>query len=258
MRIVVTASAAGLDAPLSAVFGRCPIYVFVDAETMHFEAVTNPSVSAGGGAGVQAAQFIVERGAEGVVTGNIGPNAFRVLQSAGVPVYLCQDGIVRQAVEAYQAGRLPSADAATVTQHAGGGHAPREAGGSGQRIAVSALGESGLDSAVSPHFGRCPYFVLVDVEEEAVRSVQTVVNPYYGHHQPGQVPGFIHSQGANVMLTGGMGGRALSFFDQHGIQAVTGAAGTVREAVEAFLSGSLEGGGPCLESIEHGHGSPHA
>jgi predicted Fe-Mo cluster-binding NifX family protein len=71
------------------------------------------------------------------------------------------------------------------------------------------------------------------------------------------VPGFVRDQGAEVMLTGGMGGRALGFFQQHGIQAVTGAAGTARDAVEQFLSGSLRGGGPCPESIEHGHGRAH-
>jgi len=121
------------------------------------------------------------------------------------------------------------------------------------RVAISANENNGLDSAVSPHFGRCPYFVLVDVEGQEVKAIQTVPNPYYGHHQPGQVPGFIQSQGADVMLTGGMGGRALQFFRQAGIQPVTGAAGTAGHALEQFLSGGLEGGAPCRESIEHGH-----
>lgn len=123
------------------------------------------------------------------------------------------------------------------------------------RIAVSANENNGLDSAVSPHFGRCPYFVLVDVEGRQIQTVETLANPYYGNHQPGQVPGFIHSQGAGVMLTGGMGGRAFQFFQQYGIQAVTGATGTVRHTVERFLDGTLQGGVPCRESIEHGHGS---
>jgi len=96
------------------------------------------------------------------------------------------------------------------------------------RIAVSADDKNGLDSVVSPHFGRCPHFVLVDLDDHDVTEVQVVDNPYYGHHQPGQVPGFIDSLGANVMLTGGMGGRAIMFFQQLGIEGVTGAYGTVR------------------------------
>ena len=121
------------------------------------------------------------------------------------------------------------------------------------RIAVSIDNNNGLDSIVSPHFGRCPHFALIDMEGSEVGTVNVVDNPYYGNHRPGQVPAFINSHDANVMLTGGMGGRAIMFFEQFGIQAVTGAAGTVRQALERYLGGSLQGAAPCRESQEHGH-----
>jgi len=126
------------------------------------------------------------------------------------------------------------------------------------RIAVSADQDKGLDSVVGPHFGRCPYFVLVDVEECQVTAVRTVENPFYAAHQPGQVPGFIHSQGASVMLTGGMGGRAIEFFQQYGVEPVTGAFGTVQMSLEAYLGGALEGAAACRESQDHGHGDAPA
>jgi predicted Fe-Mo cluster-binding NifX family protein len=122
------------------------------------------------------------------------------------------------------------------------------------RIAVSADNRNGLESVVSPHFGRCPFFVLVDLEDSTVAEVHELENPYYAQHQPGQVPSFIHEQGANVMLTGGMGGRAIMFFQQFGIEGVTGAHGTVRQALERYLGGHLSGAEPCKESQEHGHG----
>jgi predicted Fe-Mo cluster-binding NifX family protein len=122
------------------------------------------------------------------------------------------------------------------------------------RIAVSADNSNGLDSVVSPHFGRCPHFVLVDIEGRDVSQVRAVDNPYYRNHQPGQVPAFIHSLEADVMLTGGMGGRAIAFFQQFGIEGVTGAYGTVRQSVERYLGGGLKGAAPCKESQEHGHG----
>ena len=90
------------------------------------------------------------------------------------------------------------------------------------------------------------------------QEVREVDNPYYGHHQPGQVPAFINSLGANVMLTGGMGGRAIMFFQQFGIEGVTGAYGTVRQSVERYLGGELKGAAPCKESEEHGHGEASA
>ena len=121
------------------------------------------------------------------------------------------------------------------------------------RIAVSADSRKGLDSIVSPHFGRCSHFVLVELDNHDVKDVREVDNPFYGHHEPGQVPGFINSLGANVMLTGGMGGRAITFFQQYGIEGVTGAYGTVRQSVESYLGGQLQGAEACKESQKHGH-----
>ena len=121
------------------------------------------------------------------------------------------------------------------------------------RVAISADDSNGLDSVVSSHFGRCPFYVLVDLDGREVSGVSAVENPCYGQHRPGEVPGFIQSQGADVMLAGGMGRRAIGFFQQYGIQAVTGAAGTVRYALEQYLGGALQKAEPCVVSTEHGH-----
>jgi predicted Fe-Mo cluster-binding NifX family protein len=51
-----------------------------------------------------------------------------------------------------------------------------------------------------------------------------------------------------------MGGRAIQFFQQYGIQTATGANGTVRQALENYLGGKLTDAAPCAESVEHGHG----
>ena len=119
------------------------------------------------------------------------------------------------------------------------------------RIAVSADTGGGLDSPVSPHFGRCPYYVLVDLDDRDVLQVIAVENPYYVQHVPGAVPGFIHSQAVDVMLTGGMGRRAIALFQQYSIEPVTGASGQVRHALEQYLGGQLQGAAPCRESSAH-------
>ncbi len=125
------------------------------------------------------------------------------------------------------------------------------------RIAISTETNNGLDSLVAHHFGRCPFFALIDVEGTEVKAVEVIENPFYNGHQPGQVPGFIKEQNADVMLSGGMGGRAIQFFQQFGIQSATGATGTVHQALESFLGGELSGAAPCKESVEHGHGHEH-
>jgi predicted Fe-Mo cluster-binding NifX family protein len=114
MKIAVSATGADLESEVDPRFGRCQYLVFVDSETMEFEGMENPSVDAPGGAGIQTAGLAVERGAQAVITGNCGPNAFQVLAAAGVPVLLAPPGTVREAVEKYKAGELQSSAEATT------------------------------------------------------------------------------------------------------------------------------------------------
>ena len=121
------------------------------------------------------------------------------------------------------------------------------------KIIVSSDNNRKLDSSVSHHFGRCPYFTIVDLVENEIINVESVDNPYFNAHSPGQVPAFIKGLDAEVMLAGGMGRRAISIFENYGIQCSTGAAGTVRNAVNSYAAGSLSAALPCRESIEHAH-----
>jgi predicted Fe-Mo cluster-binding NifX family protein len=127
MKLVISSQGASLDSPSSTLFGRCPTFVFVDSETMEFEAIPNPAMSQGGGAGIQAAQFVVEHGAQAVLSGHLGPNAFDVLSAAGVPGYLVPEGSVRQAVRLFDSGELKPMAGASVAAHSGMGGGRREA-----------------------------------------------------------------------------------------------------------------------------------
>ncbi|MFO7632244.1 MAG: NifB/NifX family molybdenum-iron cluster-binding protein [Caldilinea sp.] len=121
------------------------------------------------------------------------------------------------------------------------------------KIAVTAETNNGLESVVAQHFGHALYFILVDVEDGAVTAAQGLANPFVNGHAPGEIPDFIKQQNAQVMLSGGMGGRAIQFFEQLGIQAATGAQGTVRQSLECYLGGELRDAAPCAESIAHSH-----
>ncbi len=132
MKIVVSASSANLEAMVDPRFGRCPHYIFVDTDSGTFEAQQNAAAMAGGGAGIQAAQAVVQSGAQAVITGNVGPNAFQVFSAAGIPVYTARGMSVSQAVEAFKAGTLPSAGGATGPAHVGMGGGRRS--GMGARV----------------------------------------------------------------------------------------------------------------------------
>ena len=119
MRIAVSSSGPDLESAVDPRFGRCSYLLFVDPDTLEFEAVPNPNLSAGGGAGIGAAQMVVDRGAKAVLTGNVGPNAFGVLNQAGIAVYTGVTGTVRQAVEDFRAGGMDVTSTPTVGGHFG-------------------------------------------------------------------------------------------------------------------------------------------
>ena len=119
MKIAVSADGSDLSSAASPRFGRCAHYILVDTETMAFQALANDASSAAHGAGVGAAQFVMNQGAQAVITGNVGPNAFHVLNTANLPVYLCEGGTVAEAIAAFKAGTLQMAGAPTSGGHGG-------------------------------------------------------------------------------------------------------------------------------------------
>ena len=121
MKICVSASSGSLDATVDSRFGRCPYFVIVDSETMEFDVVANDSSSAAHGAGIQAAQTVVNMGVNVVLTGNVGPNAFNVLSATGIKIVTGASGSVKEAVEKYKKGELQEVGNPTVGRHFGMG-----------------------------------------------------------------------------------------------------------------------------------------
>ncbi len=123
MKIVVATTKGGLDDEVSPFFGRCPVFTMVEAEGNEIkgaEVISNEFSDAAGGAGIQASQFIAEKKAEAVMAGNFGPNAARILSSAGIKMVQAQ-GSVKDAVTKYLSGELKPVSDSTVEGHFGMG-----------------------------------------------------------------------------------------------------------------------------------------
>ena len=131
MKIAVSAAAPGLDAEVDPRFGRCQYFVIVDLETMQFETLDNSNAMAGGGAGISTAQMIAGKGAEVVLTGNCGPNAYQTLAAAGVRVITGVSGKIKDAVESYKEGKYQPSDQPNVGDHYGAGMGSGMGGGMG-------------------------------------------------------------------------------------------------------------------------------
>lgn len=106
MRIGISAAGKDLDALLDLRFGRCPYFLMVDTETKEFEVVDNPGSSAGGGAGIKAAQAFLQLEAKELVTGQAGPNAFEVLVEGEVKIYQAPQVKISEVIELYKSGDL--------------------------------------------------------------------------------------------------------------------------------------------------------
>ncbi|MBN1247158.1 MAG: NifB/NifX family molybdenum-iron cluster-binding protein [Anaerolineae bacterium] len=119
MKVAVSAVSEGVQAPVDQRFGRCTYFVFVDTDTGEAVSRVNNAVASGHGAGVQAAQFVVQEGAEAVISGRVGPNAFQVLTAAGVQVCQSTSQTVAAAVEAFRSGELVVVGGPTGPAHAG-------------------------------------------------------------------------------------------------------------------------------------------
>ena len=125
------------------------------------------------------------------------------------------------------------------------------------RVAISTDGDY-----VSAHFGRCPSFTIVDIEDGKVANKEVVDNP---GHQPGFIPQFLHKKGVEAIICGGMGMRASGFFDELGMQAIVGISGSIDDVIDKLAQGTLKGGeslcrpgsgrGYGLDKTECDHGS---
>jgi predicted Fe-Mo cluster-binding NifX family protein len=118
MKVAVTSQGEGLSSEVDPRFGRAKWLLVMDTETGKSEAHDNTvNLNATQGAGIQTGQNVANLGVDAVITGNIGPNAFRTLNAAGVRIFLAEKQTVDEAINALKAGGLREVDQANVEGH---------------------------------------------------------------------------------------------------------------------------------------------
>ena len=132
MKIAITATGPDLDSGIDPKFGRAAYFLVIDPESGEFEALQNPNIVLGGGAGIQSAQLMAEKGVQTVLTGNCGPNAFRTFAAVGIEVVTGMSGSVREALEQFKTGARRSATNPNVVSHFGMGAGAGMGGGMGR------------------------------------------------------------------------------------------------------------------------------
>lgn len=106
MKIAFSATEKNIDNLLDMRFGRCKVFQIYDSESKEFRVVDNKGQSASGGAGIAAAQQLLDEKVDVVVTGNIGPNAFEIIEKAKIKIYKCGNVDIKSALEKFDKGEL--------------------------------------------------------------------------------------------------------------------------------------------------------
>jgi len=102
MKICITSSGNNLESQIDPRFGRCGYFIIWDDTNNSFEAIPNPNIDAGSGAGIQSAQLVVATKASMVITGEVGPKAEKVLQAAKLQIITGKSGIIKEIIEQYK------------------------------------------------------------------------------------------------------------------------------------------------------------
>ncbi len=150
MKVAVSSNGKNLDAQLDPRFGRCVYFLVVNPDDMSFEAFENKSAALGGGAGIQAAQFLASKGVQAIITGNCGPNAVQTFSATGIELVVGQTGTVREVVERFKEENLRSTSEASVVSHFGM-NAQAEVG---RGLGISGSGPSRKTGGSSPFGGQ--------------------------------------------------------------------------------------------------------
>lgn len=120
MRIAVPVEVKDTKSNVCASFGRTPYFLIYDTETKEETLLDNGAAASTGGAGIQAAQIIVDYKVNVLLTPRLGTNAAEVLKSAGITIYKTIPGSAKENMNAFAAGKLSLLDELHAGFHGGG------------------------------------------------------------------------------------------------------------------------------------------
>ncbi len=122
MKVAISANSEDINGQVNPVFGRCPGFIIAeveDSEIKKHEFVGNDAMNAAGGAGIAAAQTVINQGVQAVISGNVGPNAFAVFKQSGIKFYPASGMGIQEAVKKMAEGALKETGNASVSPNFG-------------------------------------------------------------------------------------------------------------------------------------------
>jgi predicted Fe-Mo cluster-binding NifX family protein len=226
MKIAISADSNMIDGKIDQRFGRCKYFIIVDTEKKDkFKAVENDGALQGHGAGIKASEQIGELSVKAVITGNLGPNATKVLEKLEIRPYH-SSGSIKNAIDDYIEDKLDEIKEVSEPHTKKVKDKTKKA----ERIFFPLLDNQGMDSEISQHFGHAPFFGIYDVEKSELKIIPNDLN----HTDPNKSPIDQIEETVNptTIFAKGIGGKAISLIAQKGLQLKTGDYTTVKEVID--------------------------
>jgi predicted Fe-Mo cluster-binding NifX family protein len=118
MKIAITSDGKNLESQMDLRFGRAKGFIIYETDDDTFEFIDNEqNLEAAQGAGIQAAQNVVNKNVDAVISGHCGPKAFKVLSTSGIKIYTSDEGKISEIIEKFKNGELKEANSADVEGH---------------------------------------------------------------------------------------------------------------------------------------------
>ncbi len=237
MIIAITAKEASMQSEVDPRFGRAAYFLLANSLTGEVYAHDNSEgTAAANGAGTSAAQLMAENKVDILYTGSVGPKAGEVLEKVGIKVYENTSGTVEEVL-----ANLPQE---VIDEAQEAANASMESVDPPQdnaiRLAIPADSDAGLQAQRSGHFGKCPYYIFVDIKDKEIRDVIPLRN---GGHVQGNCSTpvrLLNDNHVNKLIVAGIGGRPLQGFRDIGIEVYSGGGQTVEETVNLFLDDRIQ------------------
>lgn len=232
MKIAITANEDKLSGMVDQRFGRCPFFLIVNVDNDivgTFEAIENTSESQAHGAGINAAELMGEQKVDAIITGELGPNATKVLEQLNIPVY-SGSGKIIDVLDEFVENKLEKINT-IATPHS---TTLTKVNSENEKIFFPLLNDKGLDSEISQHFGHAPFFGLYDVNTKEFKIIKNDLD----HTNPNKSPIDQIQDAVNptTIFAKGIGSRAIQIIKEKGLGLKTGDYDTVKEVLDNFDS----------------------
>ena len=106
-------------------------------------------------------------------------------------------------------------------------------------ITIPCIENKGINSALSQHFGRSPYYAFVTLENSKIKETK-IIKINFENHAVGELPKLMKQNKANTIITYGMGPKAVEYLNSFGIKIILGVKGTLKQVIEKYLKKELK------------------